>query len=81
MATFKTVRVISQAADRPNRVPTWNIATSKAHDINNQWPTFLQATGPAARHEYAEIAAGATGVGPFPNSFKTIYISGFTGPA
>ena len=82
MATsFKTVRVISAATDRPNRVPTYNISTSKAGDLHNQWPTYLQATGPAAHHEYAEIAAGLTGpTGRFNNGLKTVYIAGYTGP-
>lgn len=77
----KTVRVIAAATERPNRVPTWNIATLKSQDIHNQWPTMLQATGAALHHEYAEIAAGATGTGPFHNNLKTIYIAGYTGPA
>ena len=77
---LKTFRVISAAQDRPNRVPTYNISTSKASDLHNQWPTHLQATGPAVHHEYAEIAAGATGAGPFYNKLKTIFIAGYTGP-
>ena len=78
--SFKTVRVIAAATDRPARVPTYNIATSKTNDKYNQWPTLLQATGPAAQHEYAEIAAGPTGAGPFTNGLKTVYIAGYTGP-
>jgi hypothetical protein len=79
---LKIVRVIAAAADRPNRVPTYNISTSKAFDVHNQWPTFLQATGPAAHHEYPEIAAGLTGpTGQFKNGLKTVYIAGYTGPA
>ena len=80
----KIVRVIAAATDSRNRVPTWNISTSKAQDVHFQWPTFLQATGPAARapaHEWFEVAAGLTGPGPFKNGLKTVYISGYTGPA
>ena len=78
--SIKTVRVISAAADRPNRVPVWNIITTKAGDVHNQFPTMLQATKAATFHEYAEIAAGATGSGPFHNALKTVFIAGYTGP-
>ena len=76
---LKTIRIIA-ANDRPNRCPTWNIATTRVPDINLQWPQYIQAGGAALAHEFPEVVAGATGSGPFTNGLKTVYVPGYTGP-
>jgi hypothetical protein len=72
-----TVRVV--AYNHSSTMPEVNISTAAHPQL--QWKPYQQAPKQAPAHEYPTFQAGLTGAGPFKNGLRTIFISGYTGPA